>query len=151
MWWLTYGLWLDNIWCICSWQASQFGGRLMIYQLPDSGPKGMARLDLYYLHIFPLRLFCSPTLQVERMFVYRVFTTFWVHMGIKVQFLIRSHFKRRMKSKSESRAQWERRACTNMFPCASSSHSGSGTVVLGPGEETSGKNLYPAAPAPLNR
>lgn len=118
VWWLTCGLWLDDVWGICSWQASQFGERLMIYQLPDSGPKGMARLDLYYLSIFAPRLLCSSTFQVERVLVYRVFTTFWVHMGIKVQFPVRSYIKRRMKSKTESRGQWERRACTNMCPCA---------------------------------
>lgn len=34
----------------------------MMYQLPDCGPKGMARLNLYYLGIFPPGLFCSHTL-----------------------------------------------------------------------------------------
>lgn len=140
MWRLAEGLWLDGVWGICSWEASQFGGKLMIYQLPDSGPKGMARLDLFYLDIFAPRLFCSSTL-----FVYRAFTTFWLFTGIEVQFPLRSYFKRRMKIKTESRAQWERRACANMCP---STHSGSGTVVPGLGAETSGKNLYSA---PLNR
>lgn len=37
----------------------------MIYQLPDCGPKGMARLDLCYLGIFAPGPFCSSTLYVE--------------------------------------------------------------------------------------